>query len=34
MGIEDGERIEIGNNRGEVVIKEVINEGKKRGVVV
>ncbi|MPR63658.1 molybdopterin oxidoreductase family protein [Ochrobactrum intermedium] len=34
LGIEDGERIEIGNHRGELVLHAVLREGQKRGVVV
>ncbi|MBB3215453.1 anaerobic selenocysteine-containing dehydrogenase [Ochrobactrum sp. RC6B] len=34
LGIEDGERIEIGNHRGELVLHAVLRAGQKRGVVV
>jgi len=34
LGIADGERIEIGNHRGEVVLHAVLRAGQKRGVVV
>lgn len=34
LGIEYGERIEIGNHRGELVLHAVLREGQKRGVVV
>lgn len=34
LGISDGERIEIGNHRGEVVLHAVLRAGQKRGVVV
>ncbi|MCH6204196.1 molybdopterin oxidoreductase family protein [Brucella intermedia] len=34
LGIEDGERIEIGNHRGELVLYAVLRAGQKRGVVV
>ncbi|MCB4918324.1 molybdopterin oxidoreductase family protein [Brucella intermedia] len=34
LGIEDGERIEIGNHRGELVLHAVLRGGQKRGVVV
>ncbi|MCI1000883.1 MULTISPECIES: molybdopterin oxidoreductase family protein [Ochrobactrum] len=34
LGIADGERIEIGNHRGEVVLHAVFRAGQKRGVVV
>ncbi|MEJ5079525.1 MULTISPECIES: molybdopterin oxidoreductase family protein [unclassified Ochrobactrum] len=34
LDITDGERIEIGNHRGEVVLHAVLRAGQKRGVVV
>ncbi|KAB2658694.1 molybdopterin oxidoreductase family protein [Brucella tritici] len=34
LGIENGERIEIGNHRGELVLHAVLRAGQKRGVVV
>lgn len=34
LDIADGERIEIGNHRGEVVLHAVLRAGQKRGVVV
>lgn len=34
LDILDGERIEIGNHRGEVVLHAVLRAGQKRGVVV
>ncbi|KAB2698064.1 molybdopterin oxidoreductase family protein [Brucella haematophila] len=34
LGIADGERIEIGNHRGEVVLHAVLRAGQKRGVAV
>lgn len=34
LGIADGERIEIGNHRGEVVLHACIRAGHKRGVVI
>ena len=34
LDISDGERIEIGNHRGEVVLHAVLRAGQKRGVVV
>lgn len=34
LGITDGELIEIGNHRGEVVLHAVLRAGQKRGVVV
>ncbi|ERU00460.1 hypothetical protein P041_00168 [Brucella sp. 04-5288] len=34
LGIADGDRIEIGNHRGEVVLHAVLHAGQKRGVVV
>ncbi|KAB2719516.1 molybdopterin oxidoreductase family protein [Brucella intermedia] len=34
LGIEDGERVEIGNHRGELVLHAVLRAGQKRGVVV
>lgn len=34
LDIADGERIEIGNQRGEVVLHAVLRAGQKRGVVV
>lgn len=34
LGIKDGERIEIGNHRGELVLHAVLRAGQKRGVVV
>jgi len=34
LGIEDGERIEIGNHRGELVLHAALRAGQKRGVVV
>ncbi|KAA9370703.1 molybdopterin oxidoreductase family protein [Ochrobactrum quorumnocens] len=34
LNITDGERIEIGNHRGEVVLHAVLRAGQKRGVVV
>lgn len=34
LGIENGERIEIGNERGEIVLHAVLRDGQKRGVVV
>ena len=34
LGIVDGDRIEIGNHRGEVVLHAVLRAGQKRGVVV
>lgn len=34
LGIENGERIEIGNHRGELVLHAVLRAGQKRGVAV
>ncbi|MGU3574869.1 molybdopterin-dependent oxidoreductase [Brucellaceae bacterium C25G] len=34
LGIENGERVEIGNKRGEVVLHATLREGQKRGVVI
>ncbi|MFC4624180.1 molybdopterin oxidoreductase family protein [Daeguia caeni] len=34
LGIADGDRIEIGNHRGEVVLHAAIRSGHKRGVVI
>lgn len=34
LGIENGERVEIGNMRGEVVLHATLREGQKRGVVI
>jgi len=34
LGLVDGERIEIGNHRGEVVLHAAIRSGHKRGVVI
>ncbi|OJX99438.1 MAG: dehydrogenase [Rhizobiales bacterium 63-22] len=34
LGIADGDRVEIGNHRGEVVLHAVLRAGQKRGVVI
>ena len=34
LGLAEGERVEIGNQRGEVVLHAKLFEGLKRGVVV
>jgi anaerobic selenocysteine-containing dehydrogenase len=34
LGVEDGDRIEIGNVRGEIVLHAKLTAGQKRGVVI
>ena len=34
LGIENGDRIEIGNQRGEVILHATLKDGQKRGVVI